>query len=424
MRNKKSNDRFVRLSLMFYRAPLDWLNFFLADVRGGLGAYVGVFLLTQAHWNQATIGAVLTVSGLIGITLHTPIGALIDATNYKRGLIIVGTCALAASALAIVWAPTFPVVLTADILMAVAGAIFAPTVAAITLGMTPQQALPARLGRNAAFDRAGNIFIAVLAGLVGWAFSQRAVFYLVPFFAVLTSLAVLSIPAHAINHDRARGLEHRQSTTEHEQPARWRVLLERRPLLVLTAANALFHFANAPMLPLLGQKLALAHPGVETAFISACIITAQLVTIPTALMVGRKANSWGRKSLLLIGFGALPIRGALFTVSDNEVWLVSLQVLDGVAAGTLDALIPLVLADVMLGTGRYNVARGVLGTVQGIAGSLSNAAAGLLVVSAGYSATFLALSTVGVVAWLVLLTAMPETGRNAHGRKGGLAPSG
>ena len=152
---------------MWYRAPLDWLNFFLADVRGGLGPYLGVFLLTQANWNQATIGAVLTVSGLIGITLHTPIGALIDATHFKRGLIIVGTCALAVSALAIAWSPTFPVVLTADILLAIAGAIFAPTVAAITLGITQQQALPARLGRNAAFDRAGNIFIAILAG-AGW----------------------------------------------------------------------------------------------------------------------------------------------------------------------------------------------------------------------------------------------------------------
>ena len=413
-RNTKSNHCFARLSLMFHRAPLDYLNFFLADVRGGLGAYVGVFLLTQAHWNQATIGAVLTVSGLIGITLHAPIGVLIDATNHKRSLIIVGTCALAVSALAIAWAPTFPVILSADILMAVAGAIFAPTVAAITLGMTTQPALPARLGRNAAFDRAGNIFIAVLAGLVGWAFSQRAVFYLVPFFAVLTTLAVLSIPANAIDHDRARGLEHGPGKTDQEQPARWRVLLERRPLLVLTAANALFHFANAPMLPLLAQKLALAHPGAETPFISACIITAQLVTIPTALLVGWQANSWGRKSLLLIGFGALPIRGALFTVSDNEVWLVSLQVLDGVAAGTLDALIPLVLADVMLGTGRYNAARGVLGTLQGIAGSLSNAAAGFLVVRTGYSATFLALSTVGVVAWLVLLAVMPETGSSHH----------
>ncbi len=201
----------------------------------------------------------LTVSGLIGITLHTPIGALIDATHYKRALIIGGTFALAVSALAIAWAPTLPVVLTADILMAVAGAIFAPTVAAITLGVSRQQGLPARLGRNAAFDRAGNIFIAV-AGLVGWGFSQRAVFYLVPLFAVLTSLAVLSIPANSIDHDRARGLDDNSGTADHQKPAGWHVLLERRPLLVLSAANALFHFANAPMLLLLGQKLALAHP--------------------------------------------------------------------------------------------------------------------------------------------------------------------
>lgn len=395
---------------MSYRGPLDWLNFFLADIRGGLGPYVGVFLLTQANWNQATIGTVLTVSGLIGITLHTPIGALIDTTHFKRQLIIVGACALAVSALAIAWAPFLPVVLTADILMAVAGAIFAPTVAAITLGITRQQVLPARLGRNAAFDRAGNIFIAVLAGLVGWSLSQRAVFYLVPLFAVLTSLAVLSIPAHSIDHDRARGLDDNSRITHHDKPAGWHVLLERRPLLVLTAANALFHFANAPLLPLLGQKLALANPGEETALTSACIITAQLVTIPTALLVGRKANVWGRKTLLLVGFAALPVRGALYTMSDSATWLVSVQVLDGVAAGTLDALIPLVLADVMWGTGRYNMARGVLGTVQGVAGSLSNSVAGFLVIATGYSATFLALSTVAGGALLLLLTAMPETG--------------
>jgi MFS family permease len=176
-----------------------------------------------------------------------PIGALIDATHFKRGLIIVGASALAVSALAIAWAPTFPVVLTADILMAIAGAIFAPTVAAITLGLTGRQALPARLGRNAAFDRAGNIFIAVLAGLVGWAFSQRTVFYLVPLFAVLTSLAVLSIPARAIDHDRARGLDHGSRINNHDAPAGWHVLLECKPLLILTAANALFHFANAPI---------------------------------------------------------------------------------------------------------------------------------------------------------------------------------
>ena len=406
--------------LMLQTRALDWLNFFLADVRGGLGPYVGVFLLTQAHWNPGTIGAVLTVSGLIGITLHTPIGALIDFTHFKRGLIIGGTCALAASALAIASAPTLPVVLTADVLMAVAGAVFAPTVAAITLGITNARALPVRLGRNAAFDRAGNIFIAVLAGVVGWGFSQGSVFYLVPLFALLTSLAVLSIPANSIDHDRARGLGERSGRADQQQPAGWQVLFDSRPFLVLAVANALFHFANAPMLLLLGQKLALSHPGQETVLVSASVITAQLVTIPIALLVGRKADIWGRKRLLLIGFAALPIRGVLYTISDNAVWLVSVQILDGVAAGTLDALIPLVLADIMHGTGRYSSARGVLGTVQGVAGSLSMTVAGFLVIATGYSATFWALSIVGVAAWLLLLWALPETGLSQRRQGGGL----
>ena len=113
--------------------------------------------------------------------------------------------------------------------------------------------------------------------------------------------------------------------------------------------------------------------------------------------------------LLLIGFAALPIRAVLYTFSDNAVWLVSVQIFDGISAGTLDALIPLVLADVMRGTGRYNVARGVLGTVQGVAGSLSNVVAGLLVVMTSYTATFLVLATMALGACMLLLMAMPET---------------
>ena len=55
---------------------LDWVDFLLADVRGGLGAYVNVYLLTEAQWSQATIGAVLTVSGLTGIMLRPSVGGL------------------------------------------------------------------------------------------------------------------------------------------------------------------------------------------------------------------------------------------------------------------------------------------------------------------------------------------------------------
>ena len=136
------------------------------------------------------------------------------------------------------------------------------------------------------------------------------------------------------------------------------------------------------MLSLLGQKLALAHPGEETLLMSACIVTAQLVMIPMALLVAARADHSGRKPLLLIALAALPIRGVLYTVSDDRSWLVGVQILDGVGLGLFDTLLPLVLADVMRGTGRYNVSRGVIGTIQGIGGSLSNGVAGLIVVKA------------------------------------------
>ncbi len=193
---------------MSYRP--DALNFFLADVRGGLGAFVSVFLLTEAHWTPAQIGAVLTVSGLIGITLHTPMGALIDATRAKRMLIVASVALLALCAVAIERAPTGPVVFAADVIMAVLGGVFAPTVAAITLGLVAERDFAARLARNAVFDRIGNLFIAALVGLLGWWWSQRATFYLVPLFAFLSAWAVLSIPASAIDHSRARGFTRQQ----------------------------------------------------------------------------------------------------------------------------------------------------------------------------------------------------------------------
>ena len=387
---------------------LDLLNFLLADVRGGLGPYVGVFLIGTGQWDEARIGLVLTISGLLGISLHAPIGALIDATRHKRALLIGGVAALAASAMAIARAPAMPVVLAADIVMAVLGAVFAPTVAAITVGLVVRERLPTRLARNAACDRAGNIAAAATAGIAGWLFTVEAVFYLVPVFALLTSLAVLSIPAGAIDHDRARGLDP-GSPMGQAHAESWHAMLRHRPLLVLAGGMALFHFANAPILLLLGMALEERHPGSVTLLMSMGIVVAQLVSIPTALLVGILADRWGRRPLLLLGFAALPLRALLYAATDHPAWLVPGQMLDGVSLGTLDALIALILADIMHGTGRYNAARGLVGTVQGIGGSSSNLVAGLLVVGAGYAPTFLVLAASGLAAVLLTFLALPET---------------
>ncbi len=396
-------------TVMPYRASLDWLNFFLADVKGGLGPYIGIFLLTQRQWNQAEIGFLTTFAGIAGLVVQTPVGAFIDVTRWKRGVIVAGVGILTASALAIATAPNFPVVLTAQTMMALAGAAFGPAIAAITLGILGSRGLAYRMGRNAAFDHAGNVFIAVLAGTVGWWFSQSAVFYLVPIFSVLAASCVLSIPARAIDHAQARGLNRDQSQMS-EQPSGWRVLIACKPLLVFAACVALFHFANAPMLPLVGQKLALANKGTETALMSACIVAAQVVMLPMALLVGAKADACGRKPILLAALAVLPIRGVLYTLSDDGAWLVAVQLLDGVGNGILGAMTPLVVADLMRGTGRYSVSLGAIATVHGIGASLSNTVAGLIVVNAGYSAAFLTLAAVALIAFAIFLVAMPETG--------------
>jgi len=163
---------------------------------------------------------------------------------------------------------------------------------------------------------AGNVAIAAAAGAVGWAISQRAVFMLVPIFAVLAAVAVLSIPAAAIDHDRARGGE--PTDDKEHTPAGLSVLLTCRLLLVYAGCAMLFHFANAPLLPLVGQKLALAHPAWGTAMMSSCIIAAQIIMLPIAFLVGHTADTWGRKPILLIGFGILPLRAALYTFYERR----------------------------------------------------------------------------------------------------------
>jgi len=364
-----TDERAPRASAAKFRpASLDALNFLLADVRGALGPYLNVFLVTQQGWSQSSVGVMTMISGLVGLAAQTPAGAAIDATRAKRGLVVMALTVLAIGAVVIFAAPTFWPVLAANTMVAIVGDVLGPAVAALTLGLFMRPQLASRMGRNAAFDHAGNVAIAAVAGAIGWRFGQRAVFLLVPLFAMLSAIAVLSIPAAAIDHRQARGAGADTATT---QASDWRTIVACRPLLVFAGCAMLFHLANAPLLPLVGQKLALANKEWATAMMSACIIAAQLVMLPVAMCAGRKADHWGRKPILLVGFTILPIRAVLYTLSNDSAWLIAVQLLDGVGAGIFGVLTPLIVADLMRGTGRYNLALGIVATVQGIGASLS-----------------------------------------------------
>ncbi|MDQ8698366.1 MFS transporter [Hyphomicrobium sp. LHD-15] len=390
--------------------PLDALNFFLADVRDGLGPYLAIYLLTVQKWDEASIGVVMTIAGIAGIATQTPAGALVDRTKAKRALVIVAAVLVTATCVALPFLSNQILIAGTQAIAGAAGAIFAPATSAITLGIVGPKAFAARVGRNESFNHAGNAFAATLAAVLAYWYGPVVVFWLMAFMAVASVVATWSIPEAAIDHDVARGLQ-KDGQNEHERapPSGWRVLLECRPLLIFSACIVLFHFSNAAMLPLAGQKLALGNAALGTSLMSACIVAAQLIMVPVALIAGAKANTWGSKPLFLTAFAVLALRGMLYPLSDSPYWIVGVQLLDGVGAGIFGALFPIVVADLTRGTGHFNVSLGAIGTATGIGAALSTSFAGLIVVNAGYDAAFLALAFVAALGLAVYAVAMPET---------------
>jgi MFS family permease len=397
---------------------LDATNFFLADVRDGLGPYLAIYLLTVQKWDEASIGVVMSIATAAGILAQTPAGALVDSTRWKRALMVAAGILVMAASILLPWLPNFLPVAASQATAHAAGAVFGPAIGACTLGIFGHRAFTKRIGRNETFNHAGNACAATIAGAAAYFWGPSVVFYLLAAMSVASVLSVLAIPAQAIDHDLARGLHDRESgetkdnsaqERAEERPSGLTVLLTCRPLLIFAVCVVLFHLANAAMLPLVGQKLALANKNLGTTLMSACIVAAQIVMVPMAMLVGAKADAWGRKPLFLAALLILPVRGALYTFSDAPYWLVGVQMLDGIGAGIFGAIFPIIVADLMRGTGRFNVAQGSIITAQGIGAALSTSLAGFVVVTAGYSVAFLTLGSIAAVGAALFFFAMPET---------------
>ena len=389
--------------------PLLGMNFFAGDVAAGLGPYLAIYLMTALKWSPGEIGIALTIAGISTVIFQTPAGALIDATTRKRGLLSVCVAVIAVATISIIYFHTRYDVYAAQLALGAAMAFVGPSIAAITLGTVGRERFTAQTSANQAWNHAGNMIAAMLAaGLSLWV-SSLSVFWLVAGMAIgmLASIALLN--PKDIDHDVARGLDE-EAEEEGEKPSGFMTLLEDRRLFVFAICVVLFHFANAAMLPLVGQKLASTGDAAHgIAFTSACIVAAQLVMILMALFCGRTADKWGRKPLFLIAFAVLPFRGFLYTLWDNSAYLVAVQALDGVANGIFAMLFLLILADITAGTGRFNLSQGALATLLGIGAASSNLVAEEVVQFAGYDAGFLFLAGVGLVGMCIFAFFMPET---------------
>ncbi len=388
---------------------LDWFIFFLADVQTGFGPFVAVYLTTQ-KWTQVEIGLVLSVSGFIALLGQMPGGALVDAARSERFVAGIAVAAISVAALAYASLPIFPVILGAATLHAVASCVLGPSIAAISLGLVGRAAIGERLGRNARFASLGNGIAAAVMGTCGYFLSSRSVFLVTVALTIPTLFALFHIRAGEIDPERAHGAVPRAKPDKSATSVL--SLLRKRPLLIFAGGVLLFQLANAAMLPLMAGVLTTRSSDWATVLIALCIVVPQIVVAAMSPWVGRKAQAWGRRPLLLVGLAALPIRGLLFATVGDPYLVVVVQVLDGITAAVLSVMMPLVVADVTYGSGHFNLAQGIVGTATGIGASLSNVLAGYVSDRFGSSVAFAGLAGVAALALVMVWAMLPETRRS------------
>jgi predicted MFS family arabinose efflux permease len=386
--------------------------FCVADVQTGFGPFISVYLTTHG-WTQVDIGLVLTARGLASLALQMPGGAIVDAARSVRGVAALAMVAISASALIIALWPSFPTVLGAQILHAAGSSVVGPAIAAISLGLVGYAASGERFGRNARFAAIGNGVAAAGMGAVGYFWSSQAVFLVTAALIIPTLITLARIRPDEIDPVRAHG----GRAQEWIGTTTLRTLLTNRSLLIFAACVTVFQLANAAMLPLMASVITMRSSALATILVAAAIVVPQFVVAVFSPSVGRWAQRWGRRPILLMGLVALPIRGLLFMVVVDPRLLVAVQVLDGICAAVFAVLVPLVVADITRGTGRFNLAQGIVGTGTGIGASLSTTLAGWMSDRLGSSAAFLGLACIGAAGLLLAWLLMPETMERKDGPK-------
>lgn len=349
----------------------------------------------------------LTVAGLVGLFGQIPAGAVVDAVKSPRALITLALLGIGASAVAFASLPIFVFALATRILHAVASCLLNLALISLSLGLAGEGGISERLGRNAAFASAGTATAAAVMGLCGYYLSSRAVFFIAGWLVVPALAALWLIKAEDIGPatDAARGAPANLRATASGMA----ILLREKRFVSLAFCLALFHLANAAMLPLSASIVTLRSSQAATLMVAAAILVPQLVTTLVSPSVGRKAQLWGRRPLLLMGFAALAIRGLLFASTSDPAWIVAFQALDGLSAAVLAVIPPVMIVDLTRASGHFNLAQGVAGSAAGVGAALSTVLAGYLSDRYGAHAAFTTLTVLAAAGFSAVLLLLPET---------------
>lgn len=381
---------------------LAWLNFFIADVRDGLGPYLGVFL-KEHQFTESQIGLITTSTSLCALIFGIFLGVLIDKTHFKRGIIALCIVGIVLATGANYFYPHFAFTLMAQIAIALCAVCLAPAFSAITLGIVGQKGFSKQISLNEAYKHAGTAFSAGLSFVFALHYGIGAIFIITALMGVCALVFLALLKSSQINHAVACGKEEGV-----EIPLR-KALGDVR-VLFLGVVMFCFHLSNAYMLPLLSQR---AHTlGIDSsgAYAAATILIAQCTMIGISLLCMRllqtKENPhFSHIYVYLMGvalFGLI-VRGGVAANFDGILAMITVQILDGVGAGIVGVILPLLVAMLMRGSGHINAAFACVMTFGGVGAALSGSLGGYIAQYFGYFYAYLTLAFVaafGLSIWV------------------------
>lgn len=387
------------------RLGLDWLNFFLADIQTGFGAFVA-FYLADLGWAKGQVGLALSAGTVAGLVAHLPGGAIVDWVRWKRSFVALGIAMIAVSALILAVAPTFVLVFTAEILHGLSAGIITPAIAAISLGLVGRSAMSARTGRNNAYDAAGNALTAGAMGAAGQYISKSAIFVGAAVLCFPALIALFLIRGDEIDYARSRNAGIGRHATNFQ---RIFDLGKNLRLYIFAACIFLFQLADASVLPMISQDLAQDKNKSASLLMAGLIVTPQIIAAALSPWVGYYSETFGRKPMLLIGLGIESLRALLFAAYSSYPILILGQSLGGVSAACVTVITVLMIADMTTGTGRFNLVQGFIGTVIAIAAAISTGTTGFLFEKFGHVVGFFVLSAAAAASIILLWTTLTET---------------
>ncbi len=377
------------------------VNFFMADVGGGLGPFLSTWLSQVAGWNPSQIGWVVAIGSLTGAGLATPAGQAVDRSGKPRLRLACACVAILAGTLLMLPSKAFWLVMLAQVIVSAGGALGSPSISGLTLAVVGKSGFPRQQGTNEAANHAGNLAAAGAIAGVSILIGPMAAIAVLAVMAVSTLATLFLMDGKAIDPDKMRGRKKRQKG---DKRGATRALLKSRRLWTVLAVIALFQMGNSAMLPLLGQRIVAAGTDNPTSWMSWCVMAASATMIPVAFTVGSLADRVGRRYLLIFACAVVILRCLVAMWANGNFWLIPIEMLDGLCAATFSVSLPLAIADLTYGTGRTQTAMGAMAMFQAGGGAVASGGGGDVVTCAGFPAAFGAMAIFPALAIFLLST--------------------